>query len=249
MSAGTRTPKNRRIPKNWRTLAGVAALVVAASTPVLAVTTSYAATADVEFSSDGGGSWTSTPPVSLFEQNFRAVPGDRLEAAVLVRSTRAEPTVAMVAITNASTSDPLFDSALTVQGQDALGRGLTPSKLSALGSCDPLVPTRVLTAGQALPVTLVVDVSPTLTQNQAAQAVAAFDLEIALTDPGAPTTPNGCPIDPVVIAGFAPAAGGTIAYTGTDLVYPTLAVAGGVLALGALFVAVSRRRREREDTP
>jgi hypothetical protein len=239
----------RTIPTNWRTVTVVAALVVAASTPVLAVTASYAAAADVEFSSDGGASWSAAPPSSLFDQSFRAVPGDRLEAAVLVRSTRAEPTVAMVAITNASTSDPVFDSALTVQAGDARGRGLAPSKLSSLGACDAVVPTRVLTRGQALPVTLVVDVSPTLTRNQAAQAVAAFDLEIALTDPGAPTTPNGCPIDPVVIAGFAGAAGGSIAYTGTDLVYPTLGFAAVALALGGVFVCASRRRRAKGDTP
>jgi len=234
-------------PTNWRTLAGAAALVVAASTPVLAVTASHAAISDVEFSSDGGSSWSATPPVSLFDAQFRAVPGDRLEAAMLVRSTRPVATVAMVAITNTATSDPLFDSALTVRGADALGRGLAPTPFSALGSCDALVPTRVLTRGQALPVTLVVDVSPTLTQNQAENAVAAFDLAIALTDPGAPTTPNGCPIDPIVIAGFAGPTAGTIAYTGTDLVYPTLAVGAATLALGGLFVALSRRRRAKAD--
>ena len=233
-------------PKNWRTAAVIASLVVAASAPVLTATTSYAAGTDVEFSSDGGASWSVTPPSSLFDESFRAVPGDRLEAAILVRSTRSVPTVAMVAITNASTADPLFDSALTVRGDDSRGRGLAPSRLSALGACDALVPTRVLTDGQALPVTLVVDVSPTLTRNQAVNAVAAFDLEIALTDPGAPTTPNGCPIDPVVIAGFASAAGGTIAYTGTDLVYPTIAVATAALAAGALLVLASRRRRDRD---
>ena len=237
----------RSTPTNWRTLAGVAALVVAASTPVLAVTASHAATSDVEFSSDGGASWSGTPPVSLFDHDFRAVPGDHLEAGVLVRSTRSVPTVAMVAISKATTSDPLFDSALTVRAADARGRGLAPSRLSALGACDELVPTRVLTRGQALPVTLVVEVSPTLTRNQAATAVAAFDIEIALTDPGAPTTPNGCPIDPAVIAGFAPAASGTIAYTGTDLVYPTLGFAGAILAVGGVFVALSRRRRDRTD--
>jgi hypothetical protein len=238
----------KNLPKNWRTLAGAAALVVAASTPVLAVTTSSAAAAaDVEFSSDGGATWSSTPPVSLFDQSFRAVPGDRLEAALMVRSTRSAPTVAMVAITNTATSDALFDSALTVRGQDGRGRGLAPVTLGALGPCDPLVPTRVLTRGEALPVTLVVDVSPTLTRNQAAEAVAAFDLAIALTDPGAPTTPNGCAIDPIVVAGFVPAAGGTIAYTGTDLVYPTLAVGAAVFGLGWALVAVSRRRRAKAD--
>ena len=235
--------RGRPTPTNWRTLAGAAALVVAASTPVLAVTASHAASPDVEFSSDGGASWSASPPVSLFDQNFRAVPGDRLEAAVLVRSNRPVPTVAMVAISKASTSDPLFDSALTVRGSDARGSGLVPSRLSALGVCDQLVPTRVLTRGQALPVTLVVEVSPTLTRNQAATAVAAFDIEIALTDPGAPTTPNGCPIDPVVIAGFGAGAGGKIAYTGTELVSPTFGVAAGLLALGGVLAAVGRRRR------
>ena len=236
----------RAIPENWRTVTVIAALVVAVGTPVLAVTASSAATPDVEFSSDGGASWSGTAPASLFDEGFRVVPGDRLESAVLVRSTRDVPTVAMVAITNAAASDPVFDAALTVRGKDGLGRGLAVARLSALGRCDAVVPTRVLTRNQALPVTLVVEVSPTLAQSEAEDAVAAFDIEIALTDPGAPTTPNGCPIDPVVIAGFAPAAG-TIAYTGTDLVYPTLGIAAGVLALGGLLVVLARRRRHDGD--
>jgi hypothetical protein len=98
-------------------------------------------------------------------------------------------------------------------------------------------------------VTLVVAVSPELKVNEAENAVANFDLEIDLADVGTPTTSNGCPVDPTVIAGFAsaPVGTGTIAYTGAGLVYPTLAVAASALALGSVFAAVARRRRRRAD--
>jgi hypothetical protein len=241
-------------PRDWRAALAIAALVVAAVPPVLAVTTSSAAEIDddVEFSTDGGATWSPTAPASLFPAGFLVVPGDSLESSLLVRSTRTEPTVAMVAITNASTDDSLFAGALTVQGQDDAGDGLPATPIAALAPCDAVVPTRVLETGEALPVTLVVSVSSSLRMSQAEDAVANFDLAIALADPGVPVAANGCPIDPTVIAGFAPTApaSGTIAYTGAALVYPTLAVAASALAAGSLFVVAGRRRRRRsEDRP
>jgi hypothetical protein len=226
----------------------VAAIVVAAGAAVLAATTSTsAATADLQFSLDGGGSWSSTPPSAVFDQALRVVPGDRLESTVLVRSTRSAPTVMMVAITNASVDDALFDEAITVQGDDGTGTGLPATRLSALAECDQVVPTRTVLAGQIVPVTLAIDISPTLAGHQAENAVARFDLEIGLTDPGAPTTPNGCPVDPAVIAGFAlpGSAPAAIAYTGAGVVLPTLGVSALALAVGGLLALASRRRRER----
>jgi hypothetical protein len=209
-----------------------------------------AASSPLEFSMDGGSTWSATPPDSLFPQEFRAVPGDSLEQTLLVRSTRETPTVAMVAITGAGVDDSLFGAALTVQGEDAAGAGLPPTALTAIGTCDPLVPTRVLVAGEELPVTLVVDVSPTLTRRQADDAVARFDLSIALTDPGNPTLPTGCPVDATVIAGF-PTAGiaGTapLAYTGAALVYPALGVAAATLAAGWILVGLGRRRKRHPE--
>lgn len=226
----------------------LAAIVVATAASVLAVTASAAASpAGLEFSTDAGASWSGTAPAALFDPAFRVVPGDRLESTVLVRSTRAAPTVMMVAITDAGISDALFDEAVTLQGDDGSGRGLPATRLSAIAACDQAVPTRTLVAGQVVPITMTVAVSPDLVQQEAQGAVARFDLLIGLTDPGAPTTPNGCPVDPVVVSGFAVpgSASGTIAYTGTDAVLPTLVVSAAALAAGGLLaLAGSRRRRE-----
>jgi hypothetical protein len=233
----------------WRRAAVLASVLVAAGSSVLAVTTSSsAATADLQFSADGGASWSDTAPASLFDPSWRAVPGDRLQASLLVRSTRDAPTVMMVAIADASISDPLFDEAITVQGDDGTGAGLHATRLSALAACDAVVPTRTVVAGQRVPIEMAVNVSPSLAGHQAENAVARFDLQIGLTDVGAPTSPNGCPVDPTVIAGFAAPGSqtgtGRIAYTGTDLFYPALAVAGSALVVGALLALAGRRRRE-----
>jgi hypothetical protein len=234
-----------------RARAMLASIVVAAGSLVLAVTTSTAAApADLQFSADGGASWSDSAPASLFDQSLRVAPGDRLEATLLVRSTRQTPTVLMVAITDASVSDTVFDEAITVQGDDGTGAGLAPTRLSGLAPCDAVVPTRTLRAGQQVPIGMAVNVSPALAGHQAENAVARFDLQIGLTDAGAPTTPNGCPVDPTVIAGFAQPGSqsgtGRIAFTGTSLVVPALAVAGAALVAGALLAVVGRRRR-RDD--
>ena len=244
----------------WRVAAALATIVAVASTPVFAAAApARAATSDdVEFSRDGGATWSDAAPTSLFGAGFLAVPGDLLETSLLIRSTRDTPTVAMVAITNASTSDPLFDSALTVRGADADGAGLAGSRLSALEPCAAVVPTRVLRRGETLPVTLSIAVSPTLERQQAANATARFDLEVALSDVGAPTLPNGCPAGPAVIAAFAGAVDGTVAAAapgldpvasalrfgdaGPVVAYPAFAAVAGALVAGWLVVLAARRR-------
>lgn len=233
----------------WRRGAVLASILVAAGSSVLAVTTSTtAATAELQFSADGGASWSDTAPTTLFDASWRAVPGDRLQTSLLVRSTRDAPTVMMVAIADAAVSDPLFDEAITVQGDDGTGAGLPATRLSALAACEEVVPTRTLVADQQVPIEMTVNVSPALAGHQAENASARFDLQIGLADVGAPTTPNGCPIDPAVIAGFAAPGSqtgtGRIAYTGTDLFHPALAVAASALGAGALLALAGRRRRE-----
>ena len=82
----------------WRVAAALATFVAVASTPVFAAAApaSAATSDDVEFSRDGGATWSDAAPTSLFGAGFLAVPGDLLETSLLIRSTRDTPTVAMV---------------------------------------------------------------------------------------------------------------------------------------------------------
>ena len=273
-------------PAYWRVAAALATIAAVAGTPVpaaavparsaaspaAALAASTASSDDLEFSRDGGATWSASPPASLFGAGFLAVPGDLLEASLVIRSVRDTPTLAMVAITNASTTDPLFDSALTVRGSDGDGAGLAGSRLSALDPCAAVVPTRVLRRGETLPVIIAIAVSTTLDRQQAANATAQFDLEVALSDVGAPTLPNGCPVAPAVITAFGgDAAGGgaagdgaTAAAPGIDpassarlfadagpvVGYPFFAFVAGALVAGWLLVLGARRRRVvRFETP
>jgi len=203
-----------------------------------------AAPGDMEFSTDGGASWSLTPPTALFDQDFRFVPGDSVTEVLLVRSLRTVPTVAMVALDDATVNDSLYESALLVAAEDEDGDGLAATRLAAIDSCAQVIPTRVVPAGEVLMIAFTVSVSSALVVQQAQDAVASFDLQLALTDVGAPTTPNGCPIDPAVIAGFAAVAvPGSIAYTGLDVI-PAATAMTITLLVGALLLAAARRRRE-----
>ena len=213
---------------------------------LLVASPAAAAPGDMEYSTDGGATWSLTPPPTLFPASFRAVPGDTLTATLFVRMLRSAPTVAMAVVSNAFVNDPMYNSALTISGDDGTGAGLTSTALMSVADCAPVVPTTVLTTGEVMQITFVVDVSPTLVAQQAQQAVAAFDLELGFTDVGAPTAPNGCPIDPTVIDGFpiGSTITGNIAYTGTD-VLPAVAIAAAAWGVGLWLVIASRRRKQR----
>lgn len=207
-----------------------------------------AAPGDMEFSTDGGASWSTTPPSSLFDQDFRFVPGDTVTRLLEVRSLRSMPTVAMVAIEGATVDNSLYESALLVAASDEDGNGMPTTRLSALTSCAQVIPTQMVQAGEILSIAFTVSVSSSLVVQQAQLAVANFDLQLALTDVGAPTTPNGCPVDPAVIAGF-PVGGkalpASIAYTGLNVVPVVLALTIALLVGGSLVAAGRRRREER----
>ena len=236
-----------------RRLITVAALVGAS---LFAGAPAQAATHPLEYSLDGGATWLTSPPASLFDTAFRVVPGDTLTASLMIRSTRSEPTVAALNLTNANVSSALFDSALTVSGEDERGFGLAPTHLGALAPCDYVVPPHRLDLGEALEVTIAVDISPTLVQHQAEFATADFDLAIGLTDVGAPTSPNGCTIGTIVIDGFPTGPvtptdpvtpltpTGTIAYTGVEIL-PALVVATLAWGVGMCLVIVAKRRKRR----
>jgi hypothetical protein len=208
-----------------------------------------AAAPAVEYSRDGGLTWSATPPSFLFSSSMRFVPGDVVTQNVLIRSLRTDPTLMQVSLANATTTDSSLESALTIEGSDAAGAGLAPSTFDALTTCQPVVPDRVLTRGQILSVSLTLRISPTLTGRQAQDSVGRFDLALGMSDPGPAIAPDGCAVDPVLIAGIGFESGTTrtesagLAYTGGTLAYPAIITALIALGIGWLFVAVGRRRR------
>lgn len=207
-----------------------------------------AATPTVEYSRDGGLTWSSTPPSFLFPSTLRFVPGDVVTQNVLIRSLRSDPTLTQVSLANATTADSLLEPALTIEGADATGAGLAPMTFDALTTCQPVVPDRVLTRGQIVSVSLTLRISPTLTGRQAQDSVGYFDLAVAMSDPGPTIAPNGCAVDPIVIAGFGSVSDTTrtesagLAYTGATLAYPAIITALVALGIGWLFVVLGRRR-------
>lgn len=227
------------------------ALLLGVGTPGVANATAPS----VEYSRDGGSTWSLTPPSFLFLSAVRYVPGDVATENLLIRSLRSDPTFVQLSLTNAVISDASLDAAMTIQGADAAGDGLQPTNFSALTTCQPVVPDRILTQGQIVSVSLTIRVSPTLTGQQAQEESGSFDLAVALSDPGAEIAPNGCAVNPVVIPGTGtppsssgqPSESAGLAYTGATLAYPALVTAAIALGIGWLFVMVSRRRRGSND--
>ena len=229
-------------------LAVAAGILLGAGMPSAAT----AAAHPIEYSRDGGLTWTAIPPSFLFSSTMRLVPGDAVTENVLIRSLRADPMLMQVSIANATTADALLESALTIGGADAAGAGLTPTTFDALTTCQPIVPDRVLAQGQIVSVSLTLQLSPTLTGDQAQDSVGHFDVALAMSDPGASIAPNGCAVDSVLIPGTGegpdtprtdPAG---LAYTGAALPYPAVITTLIALGVGWVFVLIGRRR-ERES--
>ncbi|MDJ0335653.1 hypothetical protein QMG83_10505 [Salinibacterium sp. G-O1] len=232
-------------------IAITASLMLSLGAPLAAT----AATPTAEYSRDGGATWSTTPPSFLFASAVRYVPGDVATANLLIRSLRSNPTFVQLSLTNASTDDTVLDEAMTIEGADAAGKGLQPTRFSALTACQPVVPDRVMTQGQIVSVSLTLRVSPMLTGNQAQDAAGHVDLAVALSDPGLEIAPNGCSVDAVIIpstetttSGLDQRAGSDgLAYTGGTLAYPAFITAAIALGVGWLFVILGRRRRRTVD--
>ena len=223
--------------------------ILGAGMPVAA----SAAAPVVEYSRDGGLTWSAAPPSFLFSSSMRLVPGDAMTENVLIRSMRLDPTLMQVSLANATTANSLLESALTVEGADATGAGLTPTTLDALTTCETVVPNRVLAQGEIVSVSLTMRVSSSLTGQEAQDSIGYFDLALDMSDPGTSITPNGCTANSVLIPGTGdgqdtprttPAG---LAYTGAAPAYPAIITTLVALGVGWLFVLMGRRRgRESE---
>ena len=95
----------------WATgIAVAAAVVVGTALPAAA------APGDIEYSTDGGTTWSATPPASVFPASYRMVPGDTLARQLLIRSDRVEDTYFFATISKKGTADPVLSQLKAVQG-------------------------------------------------------------------------------------------------------------------------------------
>jgi hypothetical protein len=191
----------------------------------------------VEYSLDGT-TWSATPPASVFPASWQPIPGSSGTATLHVRATRPGHTVVGVYSGSAVASDPALLAGITLT--DATGAA-TP--LDALSSSCALVASQVVLAqNQSVAVPLAIALDPSLAQGRS--ATLRLDLLIDLSDTGVPTLPNGCPVDPEILAAFPGQGTGVLGRTGGEP--PVLALAAGVaLTLGGAVALAGGRRRAR----
>lgn len=247
--------------------AALTVLLAAASLGIAAPVAS-AAVPSLEFSVDGGATWNASPPAALFDPTFRFVPGDTISRTILFRSTRAEATAVIVTLDDVAVSEAPLGEALSVSARDADGNGIDSTRIASLQDCQPIVPVRVVAAGEPLSVTLTIEVSTSLTALVAQGSMSTSRIQIGLTDPGNVPALEGCAPDAAVIPVAAPPtaatstptatptpeAGGTdpdvdpetgLARTGLDTWRRAVVVAVTAIGAGLLLILARRRRPER----
>lgn len=213
--------------------AGVLALGTAA--PASATSASF-----LQFSTNGT-SWSASPPSSLFQGTVRLSPGDSKSVTVYVRSTRSDSTTMSAAITRLATSDPSFRAMVTIGAADGTGSGWA-KPASTLSTCQSIFTKVHVEAYQVVPITLTLTMSPTIERAQEQGSWIRFALLLGLSDAGAPSGPGGCPASGTSVPAFNDN-GPTVAFTGTDTLFPGLLFAGFAGGLGALLLAAAIRRR------
>lgn len=232
--------------------AALIGLALATAVPMTALAATAPVPANIQYSIDGGATWSRVPPVAWFQGIGTLVPGDVVSRTLTVQSLRNAPTLFQLAVNGIEIANSDLLSAVTIEARDAIGAGIEPTLLSDLGECDALVPNRVLTAGEIVPVTLTLRVTSALAGRAAQDSAGDFTMALGLSDPGPSVAANGCPAAPVTIAGIdsptvPTAAVSGLAYTGSALVVPSVIVAGVALGVGGLLLAIAARRRRRGE--
>jgi hypothetical protein len=212
-----------------------AALALGAAAPASAATAGF-----LEYSTNGA-SWSTTAPSALFQSSLRLSPGDSKSTTIYLRSTRTNPTTMSAAISKLVTSEPGFGAVVTIGASGSTAPGWS-KPASALSACQPIFTGVHVAANQVVPVTVTLTLSDTVAGVQQQGAWIRFALLLGLGDVGAPTGPGGCPVSATSVPAFNHN-GPTVAFTGTDTLYPGLIFAGFAAGLGVLFLVAAIRRR------
>jgi len=226
--------------------AAALALAAGALLTPLAAAPAQAADGGMEFSIDGSA-WSPAPPAALFADGaLRLVPGGSTAATVRVRNVQGEPGVLTAVLVDVQADGPDTAFGFGVAGGDGGGGGLARTPVAELGECVHVIAPRVLAAGEAVPITVTVDLGAYLTGAQAQGGSISFGLALGLHDPGVELPAFGCSGPPVVIPSEPRDPGSQVALTGSELGARAVLVALGMGGAGCLLVLVARRRRRAQ---
>jgi hypothetical protein len=206
----------------------------------IAAPASAAKASSLEYSANGT-SWSAAAPSSLFQSGLRLSPGDSKSITIYLRSTRTSPTAMSAAITQLATSNPGFRAVVTIGAAGGSGHGWS-KPASALSTCHPIFTNVPVTANQVVPVTVTLTLSHTIAGAQEQGSWIRFALLLGLSDVGAAMGPGGCPSSGTSVPAFNNN-GPTVAFTGTNTLYPGMLFAGFAAGLGVLFLIAALRRR------
>jgi hypothetical protein len=236
--------------------AAIVALLVALGVilAMQAASPAHAATLPIQFSTNGTV-WQTAPLSSVYPGGYIIVPGGTLSSTIYLRSTDPNPAAMTVAVRDVTTSNAALGANLTLSSSPSVGAGLAPTPFSSIPNCTIVSQRNVVTTGQVVSVTLTTTLSSALTGQNATLSNAAFNVVVGMSDPAVNVGVAGCPGGGAVIPATptppstpAGTAGpGVVAMTGSDLLYPSLVVAGVALGVGWILVMVGKRRRRQEE--
>jgi len=248
--------------------------IVALSTAIVPTAASSAVVDEstIELSIDGT-TWNTTPPDALFPVDFRIVPGDEVSSTLYIRSARDAPSELTVVVSNVVVDNSHYREDLLLSARDDHATGMSRQRLSSISSCIEVIPSRRVARGEVVPVTLSVEL-PMESGNQTQHALAQFWIQVGLSeDTLGGRDPFGCPTGPIVVPALPtptdpstspqPASPGVtqpttgtavandtgaraIATTGSDLLYPALALAGSAIGAGLFLLRARRTQRDNE---
>lgn len=241
--------------------AGVASILLLGSAPA------QAAPEQLEFSSDGTA-WSAAPPAALYSDGIRLVPGGVTTATIWVRNGAADSGILVAAIAGveASSADAAWGFGITAS--DDAGAGMPRTAVEAVADCTQVVAPRVLAPGEALAITVAVDLSAAVTGDRAQNDHVSFDLRIGLTDaaagvgavvgcpavpveiPSEPTSPGPAPSvptpsDPTPPPTSPPSGEGALPATGGQFTLGVVVVGLLTGAAGWMLMLLARRKRRR----
>lgn len=228
-----------------RGLAALVAVVAAATGTILVPSAAAeAATPEIVVSRDGVN-FAPDMSTQLFDDLGKVVPGDAVSASLWLRNQSGTSALVRVAVDDLLISSPELATAMTLSS--TLNGFTYASSLSSLSDCQVVVEAQTVPAGSTVRVdfeVLMSDATSGLT-GQGENASLGFVVTAHEWAAGPFPDDNGCSTlaggDPDDPDGGVP----QLPFTGAD-VTTALAVAGGLIVLGALFAAARRRRRDDE---
>lgn len=225
-------------------IALVAALAVMAGA-VLPTAPAQAASPELVISTDGVN-FAPAASVNLFDDLALIVPGDAMSAQLWVRNQSTTSALVRIAVTDLVIPSPEFGAAVTLT--TTMNGFSYASSLGSLSNCQVIVQAQTIPAGGTVRVDLDVNMSSGTSGRDAQGETASLGFLVAGHDWAAGPFPDadGCATESSGGSEGGSSGGAPkLPFTGAELGASAF-VAVGLLAVGALFVLLRRRRRDEE---